>query len=340
MLALSAMLFGCDTEEDKPYYGPDETPTTPSGPGTGSTSVSLSASPQQLNYSKNGGTQNVFLSGYSTNSDYANKVSLSTSATWLTVNHERDGVFTVKAASNPGSERTGSVTFSSAGSSCSISVTQDGSGGSTGGDNTGGQTNQKPAAPTGLTAIPDGPSTAPFAMVKWNNVQGATSYIVYRSNTAQGSYSQLKTVTYASYADESVKYGNTYYYKVKAVNSYGQSDFSSYAECAFTDRRKPGPVKYGNCTVSGSTMTLRWTVPTDPSYGKPTKALLQVINPDTNKAATLQTLSGTATSVSFTYSNWVDKDGFVKTAIILENENGSGGGSAKVYDTKNKRWLN
>lgn len=211
-----------------------------------------------------------------------------------------------------------------------------------GGNNTnpGGDTNKTPSAPTGLSATPDGPSTAPFARLNWTSVSNATSYTVFRSSSANGSYTQIGKTSYNGYSDENVKYGNTYYYKVKASNSYGTSDYSSYAVCQFTDRRTPGPVSYGSCTVSGTSMTLRWSVPKDASYGTPTKATLRVRHPDTGNYVNLQTLSGTATSASFTYTPWVDKDGYVYAGIILENENGSGGGTPKIYDTKNKRWIN
>lgn len=213
-------------------------------------------------------------------------------------------------------------------------------GGNTGGGNTGGGSQTKPSAPSGLTATPSGPASYPYAALSWNPSSGATSYTIYRSTSANGSYSKIGTSAYTSYYDESVKYGNTYYYKVTASNSYGTSGYSAYAKCDFQDTRTPGPAQYGNCTVSGTTMTLRWSVPSDASYGKPTRALLRVRHPDTGNYVTLQTLSGSATSASFNFGMWVDSNGYVYAGIILENEYGSGGGQPKVYDTKNKRWIN
>ena len=91
-------------------------------------------------------------------------------------------------------------------------------------------------------------------------------------------------------------------------------------------------------------MTLRWTVPTDASYGKPTKALLRVKNPDSDEYVTLEELPGTQTSVTFTYTPWVSTsgytEGYIYVGIILENENGTGGGSPKIYDNINKKWVN
>ncbi len=347
-LSLSVAPISCsrDDEPDEPYY--PYYPENPSGPGNNGgdqgggsgDSKTMTLIPTSLKFPAAGATENVYVQ----NAPGTVEVS---KPSWLTVTYVSQGKYQVKASANTGARRTGTVYFVSGNSNSSLAVEQEGkndggTGGDSGGSGTGGgsETGQKPTAPTGLTAYPDGPSSAPFANIKWNTVSGAKQYIVYRSTSANGSYSQIKTVDTYVYYDENVKYGNTYYYKVKASNSYGTSDYSDYAKCEFADRRKPGPVQYGNCTVSGTTMTLRWTVPKDPSYGTPTKALLKVMNPSSGNYAVLETLSGTATSASFSYPAWADKDGFVRAGIILENENGTGGGVPKVYDTKNKRWIN
>ena len=53
-----------------------------------------------------------------------------------------------------------------------------------------------------------------------------------------------------------------------------------------------------------------------------------------------QEISPTATSASFAFAKYIDDYGYVKSGVILKNQYGSGGGSAKIYDTKNKKWLN
>ena len=64
-------------------------------------------------------------------------------------------------------------------------------------------------------------------MLTWNAVSGATSYKVYRATSQNGTYSLLGTVTATSYTNTGAKAGVTYYYKVKAVNSAGESAFSN-----------------------------------------------------------------------------------------------------------------
>ena len=82
----------------------------------------------------------------------------------------------------------------------------------------------KPAAPVvkiGHSAASGKP------MLTWNAVSGATSYKVYRATSQKGTYSLLGTVTTTSYTNTGAKAGTTYYYKVKAVNSAGESAYSN-----------------------------------------------------------------------------------------------------------------
>ena len=70
-------------------------------------------------------------------------------------------------------------------------------------------------------------ATSGKPMLTWNAVSGATSYKVYRATSQNGTYSLLGTVTATSYTNTGAKAGVTYYYKVKAVNSAGESAFSN-----------------------------------------------------------------------------------------------------------------
>ena len=83
---------------------------------------------------------------------------------------------------------------------------------------------QKPSAPV----VKIGHSaTSGKPMLTWNAVSGATSYKVYRATSQNGTYSLLGTVTATSYTNTGAKAGVTYYYKVKAVNSAGESAYSN-----------------------------------------------------------------------------------------------------------------
>jgi mannan endo-1,4-beta-mannosidase len=77
-----------------------------------------------------------------------------------------------------------------------------------------------PPAPTGLTATA---AKGKGVQLSWNATTGATSYHVYRTTTATGTYTLLASTTSASYKDTATARGATYYYKVTAVNSAGES---------------------------------------------------------------------------------------------------------------------
>ncbi len=217
-------------------------------------------------------------------------------------------------------------------------------GGDNGGGNNGGGNDQGsvPNPPTNVTVQNYGNVNIPDVRISWNESYGATSYSVYRSTSANGSYSKIATTSNTVTSDSNVSAGNTYYYKVKASNSAGTSAYSNYAVFEFVDNRKPGPVTYGNCTVSGNNMTLRWSLPSSKDYGKATEAILRVYEPysEIQDWVDLKVLSGTATSVTFAFGMYADSDGYVKAGIVLRNQYGTGGGSVKIYDTKGKKWIN
>lgn len=197
----------------------------------------------------------------------------------------------------------------------------------------GGGGGEKPDTPTGLSASQSGYGVA----ISWNSSTSATSYKVYRSSSASGTYTVIGSPSGTSYADSNPIIGDNYY-KVSAVNSYGESPQSSYVSCNFNFA--PCPPIYGNCTVSGTTMTMRWTVSTSSGCGKPTEAILRVRAPISGTYIDVEFLSGTTTSVSFNYTPWVDSQGYVFVGILLKNEKGSSGGVPKVWDDINKKWIN
>jgi fibronectin type 3 domain-containing protein len=84
-----------------------------------------------------------------------------------------------------------------------------------------------PGAPASLTA------TAGNALVNltWPASSGATSYEVYRGTSSNGQNSTpiASGITGTSYSNTGLTNGTTYYYKVKAVNTYGSSGYSNEA---------------------------------------------------------------------------------------------------------------
>ena len=68
-------------------------------------------------------------------------------------------------------------------------------------------------------------------MVSWEEVEGATSYVVYRSTKSTSGYKAIGTVTDGlSYTDSSAQKGTTYYYKVAAATETTTGAQSAYAK--------------------------------------------------------------------------------------------------------------
>jgi hypothetical protein len=94
----------------------------------------------------------------------------------------------------------------------------------------GGNSGSSPSAPTGLSAYPESSSSI---FVYWNSVWGAQYYIVYRSESYSGPYDPVGESKSTSFTDAGVlPYTTTYYYKVSAVNSTGESPQSNYTSAA------------------------------------------------------------------------------------------------------------
>jgi hypothetical protein len=81
-----------------------------------------------------------------------------------------------------------------------------------------------PAAPTGLTATGSTTTTNASVALSWVAPAGApaaTSYILERSTTAGGPYTQIATQTGLTFTDTTVNFGTTYYYVVQGTSENG-----------------------------------------------------------------------------------------------------------------------
>jgi subtilisin family serine protease len=83
-----------------------------------------------------------------------------------------------------------------------------------------------PSAPTGLTA--NAVSSAQVNLA-WTGVTGATGYKVQRSPDGSTGWTQVGTTTQTTYSDTGLTQNTTYYYRVVAYNSGGDSSPSNVA---------------------------------------------------------------------------------------------------------------
>ena len=81
-----------------------------------------------------------------------------------------------------------------------------------------------PAAPTGLQAS-DG-SYPSHIFITWNPVSTATSYKLFRSTSPTGTPTLIATLTGLAYQDTDIVPNVLYYYWVKTISTYGESEFS------------------------------------------------------------------------------------------------------------------
>jgi len=82
-----------------------------------------------------------------------------------------------------------------------------------------------PDTPTGLTAWSISSSSIGLS---WNSVSAADGYYVYASTSAYGTYTQVGSSTTNSATHYNLSPGTTYYYRVSAYNSFGESGQSTY----------------------------------------------------------------------------------------------------------------
>lgn len=74
-----------------------------------------------------------------------------------------------------------------------------------------------PAAPSGVTAACNAPTTTKVIKVTWSAVAHATNYAVYQATSTTstpGTYTKVTTVTTTSYTSGTLTAGTNYWYKV------------------------------------------------------------------------------------------------------------------------------
>ena len=171
----------------------------------------------------------------------------------------------------------------------------------------GGGGTSAPSAPTNVSASNVGSASSPQVLISWSSVSDATSYKVYRSSTASGSYSQIGSETSSTSVYDYSPMSGYNYYKVKAVNSAGESPFSSYAY--FNNNGGGGGSGTSSpcpptVSVSGtSSQTVSWTVSTSSGCGTPTSYEVYHQDPCTSQMELMTTTTSRSYSVPSSYIN-------------------------------------
>jgi hypothetical protein len=112
-----------------------------------------------------------------------------------------------------------------------------------------------PSVPSSVTANAVSSDTI---IVSWYPVDWASGYKVYRSSSPYGGYSlrgESPSDYDASYTDYGLSSSTTYYYKVSAYNSYGESAQSSYASATTQQSGGQNPVPSVPSSVTANAMS-------------------------------------------------------------------------------------
>ena len=117
------------------------------------------------------------------------------------------------------------------------------------------------AASTGTLPAPSvtgGNDSQGRPTLKWNAVTGAAKYEVYRARSMNGDYIKYSTVTGTSYTNTSyIENGNTYYYKVRALDANGTAGAWSSVVSVTYKQTLPAPTVTGGNDTQGRP-TLKW----------------------------------------------------------------------------------
>ena len=93
--------------------------------------------------------------------------------------------------------------------------------------------------------------------LRWNKLQNAVSYQVYRADSKDGKYVRVFTTKGLTYTHVSAEAGKTYFYKVKALFADGTNQFSEFVSATFRPVSLNFAPVAGNRSTDGKP-TLRW----------------------------------------------------------------------------------
>lgn len=178
-----------------------------------------------------------------------------------------------------------------------------------------------PAVPYSVKAA--GASRTSIVIV-WSAVNGASGYVVYRSNSADKDFIRITVSKAKSFTDTSLTAGKIYYYKVRAYRTAGGANVYGNPSAAVS--AKPS-------TPATTTTVPATTVPatTVPSTTKPSTTAPATTNPSTTKPSTTSpaTYKGGELSkilqtdkYTIKYYTQVETDGKVETIPIATHISG------------------
>lgn len=156
----------------------------------------------------------------------------------------------------------------------------------------------------GMGSLPNAPgsvqATAGDGQVSlsWSPVTGADSYQVKRSATSGGVYAVIGSATAAAYTDSGLNNGTTYYYKVSAVNTVGES-----GDSAAVNATPSATVAAGTYTYAGD-WSLQATLANTPAHSGMTQHIPSGVAPNTSYVAKLWLKGDKGVRLMVKADNW------------------------------------
>jgi fibronectin type 3 domain-containing protein len=116
-------------------------------------------------------------------------------------------------------------------------------------------TGTTPPQPTGVSASAASSSEID---IQWQSVSGATGYRVERSPDGSTGWTAIHTGTATTYSDLGLTAATTYYYRVFATNSSGDSPASATVDATTLPLPPAAPSNPAATAISGSQITVSW----------------------------------------------------------------------------------
>ena len=155
----------------------------------------------------------------------------------------------------------------------------------------------------------------------WKAVTGAAKYEVYRARSKDGDYIKYSTVTGTSYTNTSyIENGNTYYYKVRALDVNGTAGAWSSVVSVTYKQTLPAPTVTGGNDAQGRP-TLTWKVVTGAAKYEVYRA--RSMNGDYIKYSTV-------TGTSYTNTSYIENGNTYYYKVRALDANGTAGAWSSI----------
>jgi fibronectin type 3 domain-containing protein len=182
----------------------------------------------------------------------------------------------------------------------------------------------KPGAPTGVTAVLESTSSI---RVSWNPVSGATGYEVYFEIGSSTTKNFAGSVAASPFTHTGLQPDTTYYYYIKAINSAGESNFSSFASLKIPaetgSSQLTAPTGVTAATISSSSIRVTW----NPVSGATSYDIYYEIGSSTTK-----NFARSVTSPPYTHTG-LQPSTIYSYYIIAKNSIGQSGFSSSASST-------